>query len=262
MALHSLGRRILIFCSFLLAGILIGVFAAWVIYGSGTGLEPPAMAGTGNKTRPCGEFRLLDLDVRDTYSLNGIDVKLGFAFIPSTPGCESSCDSIGFVQIVRTLDLDNPKRFYYPSTQKRQRATSDGWYIDRGEGYKWVYYGRRNDGGFAAYVTLGTASDQAALSDRPYRPENHPFLGIRWQAVTVPVCIDADREGDQHGYYAWSWTVTRRGSVVDVKYIVANESLIDDVRQALSQWNDEAGRWGTREYPSPAPITEKLTIKN
>lgn len=233
------GTLYLIVMLLIVAGIFVG-------HALDFGPKPPAMEGTGAIAESYGDFDF-EYDSQDTYFRNGIVADLSFKF--ETNRFPTPCDSIGFIQVVRTIDLDNPNEdFYYPSRQKKQRATKNGWYIDRGEGYKWVYYGRKNDSTFAQYVTPGKDlnSMQATMSDRPYRPENQPYLGIRWQAVTVPVCIDADTSG--LGYYAWSWKVTPRGEVADVDSAVAKTSLITDVVAALAKWNGQAETWKTEKF--------------
>lgn len=235
------GILYLIVMFLIVAGILVGSELDF-------GPEPPPMEGDGAPTVACGDFDFKQYP-RDTYFRNGIIAELDFQF--DATRCTTRCDSIGFIQIVRTIDLDNPDEdFYYPSLQKKQRATKQGWYIDRGEGYKWVYYGRKNNKKFQDYVTVGKGSNsmRANMIDRPYRPENHPYLGIRWQAVTVPICIDADTTG--HGYLAWSWTVTSRGEVKDVKEAVAKKTLKDEVVDAVAKWNDDENvkAWRTEKF--------------
>ncbi len=236
----------------LLLGVLIGVVVVLAIdrwlRTNEFGLPP--YDGTGDDTAACGEFKPFDWDSNDTFSENGIDADLGFAFKERASGCTTKC-STAFIQIVRTLDLDDPKRFYFPTYQKMQRATLDGWYVDRGDGYEWVYFGRRNGNEveFHDYVKPGSELVPAKLSDRPYRPENHPFLGIRWQAVTAAVCLDGEYQPAAHGYYAWSWTVTKQGKVERVRSQLAKASLKLAFEAALKRWNDQTEDWGTKPYP-------------
>ena len=103
--------------------------------------------------------------------------------------------------------------------------------------------------------TVVIESVLAILNDQPYRPENHPFLGIRWQAVTVPVCMDTDNEGGQHGFLAWSWTVTRQGTVEKVQYKMAKASLENDIKEALDKWNGQHEAWGTIKHPVLPTLT-------
>lgn len=209
---------------------------------------PIQRSGSGRQTSPCGDFHFALLDTIDTDSENGIDSELTFSFTPTRCGDACSCNPLGFIQITRTISMvdDSPK---FRSTQQRERATSDGWYIDRRTGNEWGYYGRRDDNSFEASVTSGTHTTPASLRDTPNRPERDDMLGILWEAVTVPVCITGGCEIKPLGYYYWSWAVTKAGVVQDIQHHLAQMSFIQTVKEAIQKWNSESDEWGTHLFP-------------
>lgn len=195
-------------------------------------IEPPE--GSGTPTTRSGEFSFILNDKIDTYFENGVDMELQFRYDNTT----GAFVPVGFIQIVRTVNLCDG-RFIYPTEEKRERATPEGWYVDRAEGYRSAIYGQMDNGDFELYARMGTERTPASITDSPYRPENHPFLGIRWQAVSVPVDIrtnESDCDNPRFGYYYWSWTVTEYGSLENIKRGIANRSLINDVNNALNKW--------------------------
>lgn len=211
------------------------------------------LAGTGSPTEPLGDIGLDFLQVIDDYAQNGAAAKVWFER-RAKPG---EFAPVGFIQIVRTDDLHNPNYYLYPSEEKKERATDDGWYVDRGEGYKWAIYGQMDNGSFADYVFVGSETDPTAfMTDAPYRPENQPYFCIRWQAVAVPVCISTDEyplapcQDERLGYYYWGWTVDHEGSVItdDDRHGIARESMTENVEEALERWFTQKG---TRQISAP-----------
>jgi len=195
-------------------------------------------SGTSSpKAEKLGEFDFELIRVLDNSLANGVDVELSFT-INSGESADSDRLS-GFIQIVRTQDLCGSKRFYFPSEEKRARATESGWYVDRRDGAKVPFFG--HDG--SETITPSSFYEAKAkieagwtsIMDAPYRPENRDNVGIRWEAVSVPVPIH-DPEYNRHlGFYYWSWTVDDAG-VVTAHSGLASSELIRDVEDAIIAW--------------------------
>lgn len=199
---------------------------------------------------PCGEFTFTGAVV-DTAAQNGVDMDVSFDFDPGECEFDCACDLVCYVQIVRTVDL-NDGTYHYPSTEKADRATADGWYLDRLAGRIWGYYGRYDDGTFAASLDTGSDVDPAILYDSPRRGEAEPWLGIWWQAVSVPVCIDEDSDCENQllGYYFWSWWVDDDGNVPGIIDTIAWEPQDEDFDEAVDEWNAQAPGLGKNTFPA------------
>jgi hypothetical protein len=200
--------------------------------------------------RPCGTFSFTGT-IADTSSQNGINMNLSFDFDPGVCGSRCSCNPVCYIQIVRTVDMEN-FTYLYPSSEKQGRATANGWYIDRLEGKKWGYYGRNDDGTFASTLDPGSDTAPTVLFDAPMRPELEPWINIWWEAVSVPVCIQ-DGSGCQNellGYYFWSWLVNNAGTVTGIIDAIAWEHLDQEVDQAVAQWNVQAPGLGKNTFPA------------
>jgi hypothetical protein len=206
-------------------------------------------------TGACGAFDFQG-SVDDTSTSNGITASVDFDFTPMNCGSSATCDLVAFVQIVRTLDLDTFTGLF-PSTEKEDRATTDGWYIDRIPGRIWGYYGRNDDGSFAGTVTPGSDTVTATLFDAPNRPEAEPWLDIWWMAVTVPVCLDNNSVilDNLLGYYFWSWVVDPAGGVGDpidsIAWVPQDQSFAD----AVVEWNQQAPGLGKNQFPTFIDLT-------
>ncbi len=205
---------------------------------------------------PCGDFTFTGTEF-DTTDSNGVDASVYFAFDPGDCECECECDLIPYVQIVRTWSFDDAMPLY-PSTEKEDRATANGYYIDRIAGRKWGYYGRNDDGTFALYLTPGSNTTDAVLLDSPRRPESSPWLNIWWQAVSAPVCIDAEASCQNHllGYYFWSWVVNSDGTVTGIIDLNAWESLDNEFSAAVGEWNGQAPGLGKNRFSRFARMTD------
>jgi len=197
----------------------------------------------------CGAFAFTGSKY-DTSTENGIDMSLRFDFNPATCGAACSADSICYVQIVRTVDLEGGT-YLYPSAEKAARATPDGWYLDRLEGKKWGYYGRNDDGTFASTLSPGGNTTPTVLVDAPRRPEMAPYIWIFWEAVSVPVTIRADASCTDRllGYYFWGWIVAKDGSVAGPLYAPAWEPMENDVDGGVAGWNAQAPGLGNYLFP-------------
>lgn len=208
-----------------------------------------------NPVLACGDFTFTGTEV-DTSSSNGIDMNVSFDFDPSVCSSTCYCDEVVYIQIVRTYDLSNAT-YLYPSTEKMNRATADGYYLDRLAGKIWGYYGRNDDGTFASSLTPGSNTSDAILFDSPRRPESEPWLGIWWQAVSVPVCIDTSSGCSNNllGYYFWSWLVNDSGDVTGIVDWTATSPQADSVDDAVVEWNSQAPGLGKNTFPTFTDLT-------
>jgi hypothetical protein len=201
-------------------------------------------------TRRCGVFTFTG-SVNDGSSSNSLPMNLSFDFDPAACGSSCNCNPVGYIQMVRNYDFEDGT-YIYPSSEKEDRATGYGWYIDRVEGRKWGYYGMNDDGTFASYLTPGSATTNAILGDEPSRPESEPWLGFWWQAVSAPVCIQSSSSCNNRllGYYFWSWMVEANGHVPAPFHGNAWKSLDAELLNAVSEWNAQAPGLGKNVFPS------------
>jgi hypothetical protein len=209
-------------------------------------------------TTPVGEFQLHDRGVLDSRESNGWEIDLDFAFAPASHGVSCTCNKVVFVQMVRSVDHENGA-YLYPSAEKQNRATAEGWYIDRIPNRIWGYYGRNDDGSFASTITVGTDTTTANLYDFPQRGENEPWLAFTWVAITVPVCIDNPSSSCTNqllGYYEWAWLVDNAGTVTGTLHWISPKSLKDDFDDAVSQWNNQAPGLGKNVFPGFTRLSE------
>ncbi|MEE9128782.1 MAG: hypothetical protein V3T84_02100 [Phycisphaerales bacterium] len=198
---------------------------------------------------PCGVF-VYTGSIVDTSS-NGVDMSLSFDFDPAACGRSCSSELIPYVQMVRTWSFEDGTPLY-PSAEKEDRATKNGWYIDRVAGRIWGYYGRNDDGSFAPYLTPGTNSTLAVLGDSPRRPDSSPWLNIWWHAVSVTVDIDSASscEDEFLGYYTWGWFVDSGGTVTNQHDSVAWKSLGRTMFDAVDEWNLQAPGLVKNNFPA------------
>jgi len=217
-----------------------------------------ALPGVIACTQPCGEFELNDRGIRDTSTQNGWEMDLDFDFEPVACGEDCACNKVCFVQIVRSVDQEDGT-YLYPSSEKADRATSAGFYLDRLAGRIWGYYGRNDDGSFAGTVTTGSDTTTANLYDFPKRGESEPWLDFIWMAITVPVCIDNPTSGcNNHllGYYEWAWSVDDAGTVPWTIHFISPQGWKDDFDDAVAEWNAQAPSLGKNVFPAFSRLSE------
>jgi len=203
-------------------------------------------------------FQFNDRGVLDNTTANGWKMDLDFNFNPSDCGEDCNCDLVCFIQMVRTIDEENGT-YLYATSEKQNRATSEGWYIDRLAGRIWGYYGRYDDGSFANTVTVGSETTKANLYDYPQRPEADPWIDFLWMAITVPVCIDNPNSScNNHllGYYEWAWVVDARGSVPYTLDWVSPKGFKDDFDDAIDEWNLQAPGLAKNNFPTFTRLSE------
>jgi hypothetical protein len=204
---------------------------------------------------PCGDFTFTGTKV-DSPTENGIDMNVSFNFDPSRCGANCAGSVVAYVQMVRTVDLED-FNYIYPSSEKAGRATDDGWYIDRLENRIWGYYGRNNDGSFASTLDLGSDSEPAILFDAPRRAESEPWINIWWEAISVPVCLNtgATCANQLTGAYFWSWLVDAAGTVTGIPEGLPDKGMLGRFDAAVAQWNVQAPTLGKNSFPTFAWMT-------
>lgn len=198
----------------------------------------------------CGDFTFTGSKV-DTEESNGLDMNVSFDFNPENCDSNCTCNTVCYIQIVRTVDMET-FTYIYPSEEKEERANANGWYIDRVEGKIWGFYGRNDNGSFGSNLDPGSETQPAILFDGPRRGEDEPWLGIWWQAVSAPVCIQP-RSGCENrllGYYFWSWFASDDGAVDGPIDAIAWEPLQNEVDSAVTEWNAQAPGMGKNSFPT------------
>jgi hypothetical protein len=199
---------------------------------------------------PCGTFDF-EGTVDDGAGENSLPMSLAFDFDPAACGPADTCTLVAYVQIVRTVDMED-FTYLYPSSEKEDRATGNGWYIDRVAGKIWGYYGRNDNGSFASNLSPGSDTTDATLFDTPSRPEVEPWLDMFWQAVSVPVCLDGGSSYSDNllGYYFWSWLVDSAGTATGPLAFTGQEFHHDEVDAAVGEWNAQAPGLGKNQFPA------------
>ena len=208
------------------------------------------LSACGTPTLPCGDFTFTGAP----HSNRGIDMNVRFDFDPGTCSATCTCDTVAYVQIVRIVDFETGN-FLAPNTDQSNRivtgrteTTSNGWAVDRLSNRVWGYYGRNNDGTFAATLTTGSNTTDAILRDRPSGwPDTSWF-----DAVSVPVCIDTDAacENQLAGYYYWLFFVGSGGSVSDPIHKIGVTWNREAFDEAVLEWNNDAPGLSKNAFPS------------
>ena len=217
---------------------------------------------TDQCTDPCGVFNFLDIHVIDTETMgtsvyNGWEMTVEFDFNPDDCGVECTCNKVAWVQILRSIDQSDGT-YLYLNEEKEDRATSEGWHVDRLQGREWGYYGRNDNGTFASSVTTGSDATTASLYDRPRRGDAEPYLGYTWMAITVPVCIDNPASSCNNnllGYYEWAWLVSDASDVATLHWI-SPKGFKNDFDASVAEWNADAPGLGYNTFPAFTRLSE------
>lgn len=200
---------------------------------------------------PCGTFAFTG-NANDGATSNGITMNLGFDFDPAACGETCTTNTVAYIQMVRTYNVDDGT-YSYISEEHQARAIAYGWYVDRLTGRIWGYYGRNNDGTWAGNLTPGNNTTNAVLFDAPSRPDS--MRNIWWQAVSAPVSINGGAGSCNNnflGYYYWSWFVDSAGHLTNNEIIkgTAWEDLHLAMDDAVAAWNAQAPGIGHNVFPA------------
>jgi hypothetical protein len=199
----------------------------------------------------CGTVGFSGYPIRDS----GVNITLTFDFDPTACGKSCTCNEVAFVQMIRVIDQDSGA-FLAPNGEFRDRLVAgqadpnlNGWAVDRGSGWKWGYYGRRDDGTFiASRVTPGSNTNPATLKDEPKAwPVNTSF-----HAVDAPVCIDGDAACNDclFGFYNWLFFVDSGGDASEPVGFPAPEWTPTAAQLAVAEWNNDASSLAKHSFPT------------
>lgn len=215
------------------------------------GIAAITLSGCGESTVPCGTFTFNGAPL----AARGIDMTLNFDFDTTecgAPACD--CDTIAYVQIVRIIDIETGN-FLSPNADQTNRIVTgrtpeclNGWAVDRLSNRVWGYYGRNNNGTFAATLTTGSNATDAILRDTPSGwPDDSWF-----DAVSVPVCIDAGSGcvNQLLGYYYWLFFVGDGGEVAGPVDKIAVDWHQDAFDESVIEWNNDAPGLGKNNFPA------------
>jgi hypothetical protein len=204
----------------------------------------------GDPTFPCGTFTFTGTGTTDS----GANVFVHFDFDPATCGATCTCNSVVYIQIVRVIDRDTGD-FLAPGPEQQNRivtgdpsATQNGWAVDRFDGRTWGYYGRNNDGTFALVIP-GSNTTDARLEDGPHGWGG----GVMFDAVSVPVCIDAAATCNNSllGDYYWLFFTEPAGTLtMDPFHEVGVTWMQDAFDKAVIEWNNDAPGLGKTSLPA------------
>jgi len=152
------------------------------------------------------------------------------------------------IQMTWVYDATEGKNIY-AGTGDMNRATADGWNIDRvdGEGYGW--YSLINDGTtFASFWnTTGSNGTATTLFDAPGGWPNNTYF----YAVDAAVCFTSRTCGNRIlGYYFWSWIIDNSGNATAFIIAPAWKDLDSEFQSALAAWNAWAPGSGTESGTS------------
>jgi hypothetical protein len=211
--------------------------------------------GACTSIQPCGTFAFTG-NADDGATSNGITMNLSFDFDPAACGETCTTNTVAYIQMVRTYDLEDGT-YSYISEEHEARAIAYGWYIDRLAGRIWGYYGRNNNGTWSNNLTPGNNATNAVLFDAPNRPNS--VRNIWWQAVSAPVSIDGGADSCNNnflGYYYWSWSVDDAGHLTDddIINVTAWENLHLVMDDAVAAWNAQAPGIDHNEFPAFAKL--------
>jgi hypothetical protein len=199
-------------------------------------------------TNECGAFTFTG-SVQSSDGENSLPMNNSFSFTPATCKSQCTCETDCFIQMVHVFNYEEGT-YEYIASYEQDRATADGWFVDRVSGYVWGYYGRLNDGTFASYWNPpGNNTTPTILYDGPARPTS--YTNMLWEAVDVPVCIQSSTcTNSILGYYLWSWTVDNNGTPHN--FIMANawKGLDTEFQSAISAWNAWAPGAGDNVFPT------------
>src|SRR5882762_8899603 len=208
------------------------------------------LAACGPASEPCGTFTFWGIPTTS----RGISDSVRFQFSAAACGAPAcTTNRIAYVQIVRIIDFTTGD-FLAPNSDQANRIVRgranqalNGWAVDRLAGRVWGYYGRNNDGTFAATLTPGTNAVAAVLRDQPSGWPDQSWF----DAVSVPVCIDALSTcvNQLMGYYYWLFIVGTGGSVGTPFSEIGRQWHRDAVDQSVIEWNNDAAGLGKNGFP-------------
>jgi hypothetical protein len=185
-------------------------------------------------TQECGSW-VFNGTPQSVGGYNSFPLTVAFTFDPATCGKNCNCDTDCMVQMVWVYDTVD-KTYLYAGTGDRNRATANGWTIDRVDGSGEGYYGLLNDGTtfYSGWNTTGGNGTANTLIDDPSGWGANTFFA----AVDAAVCFKSKTcENTILGYYYWSWTIDSTGQPAIFITAPAWKDLDAEFQTALASWN-------------------------
>lgn len=173
---------------------------------------------------------------------DGCSIEISFTTDGSTP----ACSEISFVQADLVTDAaGNP---IFLSMEESDRATANGWSIDRLDGRQSACYGFNNGPPRAPNGTTATngsttfVATPATMSDGPCLPG-----AVSYCFVTCAVCKAGPNMGLVLGCVSWGCTVGGGGAVT-LKPVETSTVIPQDWFDATEAWNAAAGMMGNTNF--------------
>jgi hypothetical protein len=165
------------------------------------------------------------------------------------PKNKCDCDEIAYVQNTRTTDTTTGA-YYEPRSNFENRATKNGWTIDRIDQRKYGWYGYNNDGTPAGNVSPGNTNTDATLLDDP----GDSAVNQRWEFETCAICKKGKDSGTAYGCITWGFTVDKDGNLTSLKSGFGGGPS-KDFNSAVDSWNNQAkGPADKRNDPGQVPL--------
>jgi hypothetical protein len=199
------------------------------------------------------------LEFKNTFATDGSagrprrNAKYGFeiTFQPNPPTM-GSADEIGFIQSVRTVDIDTGAN---RGANGRDRLASDMWHVDRLDGMDQGWYGMSDEGGSSGkHMRLWEKSDweePASMRDVPSVSKGN----VEFHAETAIVCRKGFHAGKVYATVHWGFEVNHGMVVTPYETEVFNKES-EAFRDAVDAWNaqatgPEAKRGGDNQHTLP-----------
>jgi hypothetical protein len=163
------------------------------------------------------------------------------------------------VQAIRARDVDRSE-YIQPFEEQEERMILgnpapqlNGWAVDRAANNNWGFFGGINGSPIsfdASKLDPGnngaSPKKQAMMKDRPERWKKR----VQFEAVSVPVCIDATSPCANRllGFQAWNFKVRDNGTGTDPVARTATEWEREAVMLALQKWNDQAASSSMQQF--------------
>jgi hypothetical protein len=214
----------------------------------------------------CGNVSFKETEPPERSQM-GFNIELAHDFTPGLLCNACLCEQIAFIQVLRITNSSpdpSDEAILFPKPHMRDRMVKghpdhdlNGWAIDSARrNALYGYYGMKDNRGFSNVEPGRNTSDTtkpAFLWDSPDIAGLLAAYGgpLKFEAITVPVCIDAD-PGATQGFCGscllhfehWSYTArinSDSGMASDLQHQTAGEWLRDAIDLAIEEWNRQAG---------------------
>jgi hypothetical protein len=182
------------------------------------------------------------------------NVTSAFTYTPAACGQNCDCNTDVMIQMVAVWDTADHK-YLYDGTGDKNRATANGWTIDRVDGAAYGWYGLLNDGVtfYPGWNTPGGNGTANTLYDGPVQPDNIVFF-----TVDVAICYASKTcKNKILGYYFWSWSVDNNGTARGPAALNGWTDLETEFQSAVAAWN----KWAPTSGPE-TDVINGVTLPN